>query len=171
MPLSQEELKHFLEYEPDTGIFKWKVPRPHMSPGDVAGTVRENDGKRYIIITIESKKYRAHRLAWLYMTGEWPEELIDHIDGNGRNNKWVNLRQVDTVNNNRNMRQRVNNLSGVTGVHWCKKDRAWVAQIKTEKNKRGYLGQFKNFDDAVAARKKAELEHDFHKNHESVRPL
>lgn len=168
--ITREELKQVLKYEPDTGLFTWKVKRSRISPGDVAGTKRRHDGKTYIIISINGKKYRAHRLVFLYMTGAFPDRICDHINGNGTDNRWVNLREVDFINNNRNMRLRADNTSGVTGVHWNKKDKRWQVSIKTGKD-RGYIGQFKTFEEAVEARKKAERHHNFHVNHGSVRPL
>lgn len=163
--LTQEELKKILHYNPETGVFTF------TKNGKQAGTRRINSGKTYIIITIRSKKYRAHRLAFLYMTGSMPADLVDHINGDGVDNRWCNLREVDAVNNNRNMRLRDDNTSGVTGVHWNKKDQRWQVSIKTDKHSRGYIGQFKTLIDAVAARYRVEIEHGFHPNHGQVRPL
>lgn len=168
--LHQNRLKELLHYDPDTGLFTWLMNRSQMKCGDEAGTIRQNDGKRYLIISIDGQKYRAHRLAWLYTMGQFPDQLIDHINGNGLDNRWCNLREVDTVNNNRNMRLRSDNSSGIVGVHWSSKDRRWVVQIKTE-HQRGYVGQFETLLDAVAARIRAQKEHDFHENHGQVRPL
>lgn len=169
--LNQKELKELLNYNPSTGEFTWKVNTSTVEAGTIAGTKRKNDGKTYIIISIRGRKYRAHRLVWLYLYGSFPKQLVDHIDGNGENNSQTNLREVSAVDNNRNMRQRKDNSSQVTGVHWSNKDRAWVVQCKTEKVGRGYVGQFKCFIDAVAARMRAERTAGFHKNHGTIRPL
>lgn len=168
--ITQEQLKQFLHYCPDTGVFTWLIKRSGVRPGDKAGTHRKHDGKTYILISVNGKKYRAHRLAFLYMKGSMPDMLCDHINGNGTDNRWCNLREVDSVNNNRNMRLRADNKSGTPGVYWNKKDKRWQVQIKVGK-KRGYVGQFKTLDEAVEARLKAEREHGFHENHGSVRPL
>ena len=168
--LTVQELKELLHYNPDTGVFTWLVKRSGIKLGDVAGTKRKNDGKTYIIISVDGKKYRAHRLAFLYMTSDFPELICDHINGNGIDNRWYNLREVDYVNNNRNMKLRVDNSSGTPGVYWNKKDKRWQVSIKVGKN-RGYIGQYKKLKDAVEARLAAEREHGFHENHGQVRPL
>jgi hypothetical protein len=168
--ITEQELKEALHYNPDSGEFTWLVKKPNREIGSVAGTPRKNDGKTYIIISINGKKYRAHRLAFLYMNGLMPGVICDHINGDGTDNRWCNLREVDHVNNNRNMRLRVDNKSGVPGVYWNKKDKRWQASIKVN-DKRGYIGQFKTLEEAKEARLKAEREHNFHKNHGSVRPL
>lgn len=168
--ITADILKKSLSYDPSTGLFHWLVKKPNVNIGDVAGTKRKNDGKTYIIITISGKKYRAHRLAFLYMNGSFPEMLCDHINGDGTDNRWCNLREVNHVGNNRNMRLRSDNTSGVAGVYWNKKDKRWQVTLKTGKS-RGYIGQFKLLEDAVKARLEAEINNDFHQNHGQVRPL
>ena len=168
--MTEQDLKKFLHYNPVTGDFIWLIKRPNRNPGDKAGTLRKNDGKTYVIITILGKKYRAHRLAFLYMNGSLPDQLCDHINGDGTDNRWCNLREVDAVNNNRNMRLRTDNKSGTPGVYWNKKDKRWQVSIKVGE-KRGYVGQFKTLKEAKEARLKAERKHNFHKNHGSKRPL
>lgn len=159
-----------LHYDPDTGVFTWLVKRGAVNAGEVAGTFRKHDGKTYVLIGVNGKRLRAHRLAFLYMNGSMPKLLCDHINGDGTDNRWCNLREVDFVNNNRNMRLRADNSSGTAGVYWNKKDKRWQVAIKVGK-KRGYIGQYKTLEEAVTARKNAEREHGFHKNHGSVRPL
>lgn len=168
--ITSDMLKISLSYDPHTGLFRWLVKKPNANIGDIAGTKRKHDGKTYIIITLSGKKYRAHRLAFLYMTGKFPELLCDHINGDGTDNRWCNLREVDHKNNNRNMRLRSDNTSGVAGVYWNKKDKRWQVTLKTGES-RGYIGQFKLLEDAVKARLEAETEHNFHQNHGQVRPL
>ena len=169
--LSQERLREVVSYDLETGDFTWLISRPGVVAGQIAGTIRVNEGKSYRIISIDGKKHRAHRLAFLYVTGTFPCQLVDHQDGNGLNNSWLNLRRVDSVGNNRNMRLRADNTSGICGVHWSNKDRRWVVQIKTEKGDRGYVGQFPTLLDAVAARLRSQRDHDFHRNHGQDRPL
>ena len=168
--LTKKQLKQVLHYNPDTGIFTWLIKISGVKPGDIAGTKRKHDGKTYILISINGKKYRAHRLAFLYMIGRFPIELVDHEDGDGINNKWNNIRETDPVNNNRNMRLRVDNTSGVPGVYWNKKDKRWQVSIKVGED-RGYIGQYADYFEAVCARKSAENFHGFHENHGQVRPL
>lgn len=168
--ITEKQLKQVLSYDPDTGVFTWLIKRSGVNPGDVAGTFRKHDGKTYVLISVNGKKYRAHRLAFLYMKGSMPDMICDHINGDGTDNRWCNLREVDHVNNNRNMRLRADNTSGTPGVYWNKKDKRWQVSIKVGE-KRGYVGQYKTLEEAVDARKNAEREHGFHENHGSVRPL
>lgn len=163
--ITQEKLKKHLDYDPNTGIFVWLVPTStRVSAGDEAGNLGDNG---YISIGFSGRLHRAHRLAWLYMTGELPEFprfQIDHIDGNRSNNKWENLRGVDCAENRKNLAIRSDNTSGYVGVHWASVNNGWMATICLDSRKR-YLGCFKDKEDAIRARKKAEVEFGFHENH------
>lgn len=170
MTITQEELKKILNYDPDTGEFVWRINICNVRTGDVAGNVAKSGTKIYRFIMINYKNYRAHRLAWLYVHGEFPENHIDHIDGNGCNNKLQNIRQVTRFQNQKNMRRSSSNKSGVTGVYFRKDTRAWCVQI-TANLKKITIGCFNNIFDAVCARKNAEIKYGFHKNHGSDRPL
>ena len=87
--MQSEKIKRLLFYDPETGLFKWIVKRKGTSKDKRAGT---ENGNGYRQITIDGKIYLEHRLAWLYMTGEWPEHEIDHENGTPNDNRWVNLR-------------------------------------------------------------------------------
>ncbi len=171
--LTQEYLKECLHYSPDTGVFTWlERPLEHFKSdsyfkswnrkysGKVAGSAKKQWRTSYILIRINSKTYRAHRLAWLHHQGEFPKNQIDHIDGNGLNNKINNLRDVTHGENMRNKRLQLNNTSGVKGVYWRKLKQKWQADICIS-GKRNHLGYFKNKEDAAAARKEAELKHGY----------
>ena len=96
---TQEELKSLLNYDDKTGIFTWRKSSGPVKSGSVAGYVNE---KGYILIGIKGKSYRAHRLAWLYVTGEHPVNVIDHINGVRDDNRLSNLRsctQKENINN------------------------------------------------------------------------
>jgi hypothetical protein len=136
--LTQEKLKSLIRYEPKTGNFYWSVNRPNGSKaGDMAGSV---DSCGYIVIGIMGNVYLAHRLAWLYMTGEWPLSFIDHVNTNRNDNKWENLRLADKVLNGQNIRKpRKHNKTGFLGVHIQKGK--FKAQIKVDK-KPMHLGYF-----------------------------
>jgi hypothetical protein len=114
--LTQERLKKLLSYDPDTGVFIWLV-RPshsHVHVGDLAGT---KDPSGYIYIKISGKRYFAHRLAWLYVYGEWPRHNIDHKDGIGDNNRIANLRDVTQSINAQNIKKaNADSKTGVLGV-------------------------------------------------------
>lgn len=98
--LTQEYLKSILHYSPETGLFTWLVKLSNrVKIGMLAGTVRNNG---YFKININGQLYYSHRLAWLYVTGEWPKDRIDHKDNNGLNNKWINLREATASQNNKN---------------------------------------------------------------------
>jgi phosphoglycolate phosphatase-like HAD superfamily hydrolase len=170
--LTYEEAKRLFDYDPETGVIRWKIRvSRNVGDGREAGNTRTNhSGKKYKELKIYGKKYQSHRVIHLLQTGEWPPDQIDHIDGNGLNNRWENLRGVTPTENNRNVRRQCNNTSGQTGVHWDTRYRKWRARIWT--NKRAVcLGRFTTLEEAIAARKKAEIEHNFHPNHGTDRPL
>lgn len=167
--MTQTELKEILEYNEISGLFIWLVTTGGTRIGDITGWPHSfHDPYRYTIIKIKQKKYLAHRLAWLYAHGEFPLDQIDHIDGDGFNNRLINLRCVDAAENGKNRKLGKNSSTGVVGVCYCNKSNKWLAQIGVNK-KRHNLGYFYLFDDAVVARKVAEKEYGFHENHGSIR--
>jgi len=172
--LTQGYLKSVLNYNPETGLFtRIKITSPSVKIGDIAGYEVHSKctgHKHYIQISVKSKSYYAHRLAWLYMTGSWPEFEVDHDDGDGTNNKWLNLNRATKLENLKNKRQYRNNSSGVTGVSWYKPTKKWFASIGVN-NETVRLGYHKDFFEAVCARKSADNKYDFHPNHGSERPL
>jgi hypothetical protein len=145
-PLTTERLRELLSYDPETGLFTWNIsPLVHKWRGRVAG--REDNG--YCRIRIDRQEYLAHRLAWLYMTGEWPEDSIDHINGTRSDNRWTNLRDVpQSVNMQNRRRPRINSKSGMLGVKWNADSASWEARIKIG-DQQIYLGRAK--DKTVAA--------------------
>lgn len=134
-----ERLRELFHFDPETGIFTRRVSVSNVKAGDVAGFLRV-DG--YWYIRVDGTQYLAHRLAWLYVSGSWPVEHIDHINGDEADNRLVNLREVTHAQNmqNRN-RASVISASGVLGVNWYPKYRKWVARIVTN-GKRRHLGYF-----------------------------
>lgn len=107
-------LKEQLSYDPGSGRWTWLVrPARNVFPGDEAGCVGSN-GCRHI--NVDGQHYLAHRLAWFYMTGEWPASEIDHRDLDRSNNQWSNLRLACRGENNRNVGRRRDNTSGIKGV-------------------------------------------------------
>jgi len=161
--ITQKELKESLHYNPETGVFVWLAsPHGKVNAGDIAGFTDKTTG--YIKITVNSKKNYAHRLAWLYMTGEWPEDQIDHDDRVRANNKWDNLFAATNQENNKNKSKQKNNTSGVTGVSWFARDKIWRARV-TINDKEKHLGYFVDKFEAVCARMSANNKYDFHENH------
>lgn len=116
---------------------------------------------------IFDRTYLAHRVIWLLATGQWADDTIDHINGDQLDNRLENLRAVSMAENNRNLRRPTHNTSGVVGVVWNRLNRKWMAQISQGVQTK-YLGSFDKFEDAVAARKAAEIERGFHANHGRV---
>lgn len=160
--ITQERLKELLDYDPETGVFVWKVRIGNRdSIGHVAGGI---GGKGYPCIGIYGGQYRSHRLAFLWMTGELPTNEIDHINRERTDNRWKNLRAVTHKGNSRNMPMKSVNTSGITGVSWFKRDSTWRARIKVDYESI-HLGLFDSLLDAAAARKSAEHRYGFHANH------
>lgn len=146
--LTQEVLMQHLEYNLETGVFTWKEPRARRCKiGDVAGTPHK---RGYIHIKLFGKSYKAHRLAFLYMTGEWPECVVDHIDGNTSNNKWCNLRDISNSDNQYNRKGAAQSSStGLLGASILPSGK-YRAQIKY-KGKVFYLGEYTTPEQAHAA--------------------
>lgn len=143
----------FLDYDPETGFFRYKLrTNPNTVPGEIITTLNE-DG--YVMISVQGVRMRGHRIAWVWMTGKWPNRDIDHINGQRADNRYLNLREANRSQNLMNGGLRKSNRSGVVGVHFCAERQKWVAQIKVQKRTVG-LGRFEQFQDAVHARKKAE---------------
>lgn len=167
---------------PDSGVLRWRSRPPtdfkteaacimwhKRFSGKEAGGVREFGSISYRYITFYGNQIGSHRIAWLLYTGNWPKHQIDHIDGNGMNNRRSNLRDVPQAVNLKNRKSQINNKSGITGVYWDKKRGKWVSQIAlghSDKNRRiSHIGSFDNIFDAACARKSAERRLDYHENH------
>lgn len=158
--ITQERLKRVYHYNPSTGIFK------RREGAQRTGRVVKPEGSttRYLLICVDGKEYRAHRLSWLYMYGEWPRKQIDHIDGDGLNNAIVNLRDVTPLENCRNRPKSKANNTGIVGVFWNSNKNAYVAKIMVG-GRHIHLKQTKDKFEAVCARKAAENKYNFHKNY------
>jgi len=172
--LTQAILKDVIHYDPQTGIFTWKKrDRSYFkSERSYKSLNTRMAGKQakfksyggYIAGCLFGRYYLFHVLAFLYMNGEFAKNDVDHINGDGTDNRWVNLRDVTHSENLRNAKRSKANTSGQTGVSWSKKMNKWGARIRFDK-KQNHLGFFVEFSDAVSARKKAEMEHNYHENH------
>jgi uncharacterized membrane protein len=159
--LTQGYLKRLLHYNADTGIFTWKIRRGGCSSNNVAGALSTNG---YVTISIGKHRYRAHRLAWLYIYGVWTKEDIDHINHIRTDNRINNLRVVSHSDNCKNSSMRTDNTSNVVGVSYSPERKKWCAYI-TSNYKTTSLGRYKDFFEAVCARKSAENSYNFHTNH------
>lgn len=152
--LTQEHLKEGLKYDPETGDFSWLSTCGNIHKGKIAGYIHHTG---YQHIGINGSLYLSHRLAWLYMTGNFPKYEIDHINRVKKDNRWVNLRECSHAQNMVNFPIRKDNTSGFKGVTWNKKSKKWQSQII--KNGKGYyLGSFDNKIEAAKIYNKKALE-------------
>jgi hypothetical protein len=155
-----EEAKRLLDYDRETGVFRWAVGRGGLArAGSVAGST---DSKGYRQIRIFGRYQLAHRLAWAFVHGSWPGLHIDHVDRNPQNNAIANLRLCTHAQNHQNTSVRSDSTSGVTGVSYVKRSAKWLAYINRE-GKRHRLGLFETCEQAIQARLVAKpVVHTFH---------
>lgn len=157
MDKNLEELKEFLSYDPDTGVFVWKKVRKYahaIHVGDEAGYLNEEG---YIRIKFNRKCYAAHRLAWFFYHGSMPSEYIDHINGLRNDNRISNLRDITQTDNNRSTTKPKHNKSGFVGVSWHKRAGKWASVIRVD-GKNHHLGLFIDPEEAHLAYLKAKAE-------------
>lgn len=156
--LTQARLMEVLNYDPKTGVFTWKKRKPSewSSPAKgrtwnsrYAGQQAGVKTHGYIRLSVDDQKHYAHRLAFLYMTGSFPDELVDHINHNGEDNRWRNLRHANKALNAENTRRPRQNKTGFTGVVKLPSGR-YMAQRKS-KNSGRYLGSFDTPEEAHEA--------------------
>ena len=164
--LTQKRLKEVLDYYLETGIFRWKVNKSsNIKAGNVAGCFNSSNG--YIQIKIDGKSYKAHRLAWLYVHGYFPENQVGHKDGIGNNNRIDNLRSVSQTCNLQNQKINSKNTSGFPGIDWNKQKQKWMARIKIQR-KQYFIGLHETALDAALARYTVEVQcPQWHCNHRS----
>ena len=150
--MTQDRLKFWLTYDPFTGLFVWNHDRVRgkgavfITAGAVAGSAND---KGYTQIKIEGRNFLAHRLAWLYMMGEWPPQEIDHLNRVRNDNRWVNLRSASAQQNRKNSSTHSNNTTGYLGVR--RSGRRFVGALMS--NGRNYRTEiFDRAEDAAIAR-------------------
>lgn len=140
-------VRRIFDYDPASGKFRFKESRGRRAAGSLAGYVK-SDG--YRMVSVEGRWCYAHRLAWFYAHGEWPEAEIDHVNGDRDDNRIANLRPATRSENMRNVR-------GAKGWHWHSRAGKWQALIRAD-GKRKYLGAFATEAEAKAAYEKAAAE-------------
>jgi hypothetical protein len=166
-PITQAMLREVVTYDPNSGLFSRKVNLSNAC-NEIIGTI----GKQgYLVINILGDRWLAHRLAFLYMTGRFPENEIDHINHNRLDNRWSNLRACTSSENNMNMTIAKNNQTGCTGVSYYSKYGKKYRVTITTKRKQVNIGYFSDFFEACCSRKSAELKYGYHKNHGMTRKL
>jgi hypothetical protein len=147
--MTRGELMRAITYDPKTGHFHWKVVS-HLRPDMIGVRAGCPSSTGHRLISVNRKKYCEHRLAWLFMTGAWPERYIDHINGDPADNRWCNLREADHFQNIQNSKLSKRNSSGFKGVWWDARRHKWTAQIMARRRQK-YLGQFDTPEEAHAA--------------------
>jgi hypothetical protein len=159
--LTKALVRRIFNYDPATGIFTWKIRAANcVHVGDVVG-IKHHSG--YIDLVIKQRKFRAHRIAFIWMTGRTPL-FVDHINHDKADNRWINLREVTHSENHKNGTVRANCKSGIPGVYWVPKSRRWRVTV-TINQVQTYLGEYRDFDDAVAIRKRNEPAAGYHPFH------
>jgi hypothetical protein len=132
-------LRELLHYDADSGAFRWR--RPHHCAGKIAGAP---DGRGYRRISVDGRRYKAHRLAWLYVYGEWPDGGLDHVNGNRFDNRIANLRPATNRQNQGN--QAARRPGHLKGAHKISKGHGWQARLAGK-----YLGSFQTEEEAHRA--------------------
>lgn len=174
-----EHLRAILNYDPETGVLIWKERTPdtfrcveterrrlssrwnRTRAGTVAGCITSTG---YRVLCIEGRTYRASRIAWALVHGDWPSGQIDHISHKRDDDRLKNLRDVTPMANARNKSLLRSNKSGAVGVHFHQPSGKWHARVM-DRGRRIHLGAFDNLGDAVVARQAASARHDYHPNH------
>jgi len=154
--IDQETVKKLFHYDAESGMLIWRFGNGrNVKPWQ---EVTAKNGNGYYTAKIHGKSYLAHRLAWLYVHGSFPNKYIDHKNRIRNDNRLCNLRDVNTTDNAQNISLPNHNKSGYIGVSWIKSHNCWTVYVKVNK-KNKWLGYYKNLDDAVAARKAGEKQY------------
>lgn len=173
-PLSPALVREFLDYDAEKGTLTWKKrDRKHFKSDSSYTFFNSRYSGLELAVTdktnrvyLSGKLHLIHRVIWCHVYGEWPEKnlVIDHINGDEKDNRIQNLRLVTQSENKKNSSRPKSNTSGVIGVYKRRDNDKWTAEIQ-ENYKKIFLGSFDSFEDAVKARKEAELKYGFHENH------
>ena len=162
-----EYLRQRLRYDPETGKLYWRVHEGAYRGWNTKHAGRETRGSHsagYANLTLDGVKHLAHRIAWAVHHGAWPVDQIDHINGDRRDNRIVNLRVVSHAENCKNAACPKNNTSSVMGVAWVPRRQKWISRIMV-RGVHKFVGYYDTIDEAAAARKNAEVQYGFHDNH------
>jgi hypothetical protein len=143
MTITQADALEAFHYNPDTGEFLRKFKNGIK-------LIEKLDANGYLRVYFNCKSHKVHRIIWLYMTGSFPTDQIDHINGVRSDNRFCNLRQATSRQNNQNVSLRKDNVSGFKGVSWSKKRNKWYVQISI-KGEIKNLGRFIKIEDAIDA--------------------
>jgi hypothetical protein len=149
-----EELREYLDYDPETGVLRWKkrVSR-HVLAGAIAGSAYPSG---YLYIQLKGARMLAHRVAFAFLYGRWPRPCCDHVNGNTLDNRACNLRECTVSQNSQNKRAHRNNKSGVKGVSWSKQNQRWTAEVV--RDGKAHRKSFRHLEDAAAWVKQLRVE-------------
>lgn len=177
--VTRERLAEMFEYSPTSGELRWKARSPSdfdnaafakswnaRYAGKLAGSkLHKKSGTSYVQVAAIGRNLKAHRLIWLLVHGEIDDSLvIDHINGDGLDNRLCNLRLVTQADNARNKALSSRSRSGVVGVYWNSAEKKWHARVQVS-GVRKSIGQYDRIEDAKAARKLHQAEQDYHNLH------
>jgi hypothetical protein len=154
--LTQEIVRKLLHYDPETGLLFWR-----KNSKLAFNTLTQ---KGYLKGQLYKRTYFSHRIIWLWMTGNWPNEQIDHINHNRKDNRFLNLREVTNKENHKNRKINPRNKTGINGVSWCKRENKWRVQVRNM-NKNIHIGYFDTKEEAQRVRKLKNVELNYYKNH------
>ena len=166
-------LHKVLAYDPESGVLTWRHRPREMFDQQCqfltwnkrfAGKPAGNISTRDVNIILLGRGYRSHRIAWALHYGVNPDGFIDHINGDPKDNRISNLRVVTRQGNQRNMKRRSNNTSGILGVSWDAPTRKWRVTIRAGGRSK-YVGIYATLDEAAKARADANAKHGYHPNH------
>ena len=160
--ITQTRLRELFIYDKMTGLFTRRIAVGRHGchkKGSIAGTLTNNG---YCMISLNGRRYMAHRLAWLYIYGVFPAGSLDHINRNKLDNRIINLREATCQQNMQNVLTHKHNTSGYKGVAWHDQRKRWRAYIFNN-YRQIHLGLFDTKEEASAARKKAELQYHSHR--------
>ena len=170
-----ELLRKLLRYEAETGKLFWRERPCEMFPSKQSWktwntkhanseALKAKDAKGYKHGQVLNKHYMTHRVVWALVHGAWPNEQIDHINGDKSDNRIFNLRDVSHAVNAKNLKKSAANTSGSTGVSWMPSKKCWRAEICVD-GRRMHIGVFKSLEEAKVARADADARYGFHENH------
>ena len=146
-----EYLRSILKYDPDTGAWTWLIHKWKNRIGSIAGSIYAGG---YRVIVINRKHYTSAELAWLYMTGTWSNDTVDHKNRNKLDDRWDNFREATHSQQGHNVDLSPRNTSGVTGVRWSEPNKKWIVTV----HQNTIVGYFATKEEAIKARQKAEEE-------------
>lgn len=151
-----ETIRRAFAYDAETGVLRWAERRSNRTkPGDLAGS---RTRKGHLRVSVEGQNILVHRIIWALVHGVWPEDQIDHINGDPADNRIANLRPATNRQNQHNAKTRTDNTTGRVGVYWAANVGKWRPMIRVN-GKNVCLGLYETFAEAVAARERAEREH------------